>query len=194
MSDDMKIFREKRQIVICVAIAAMVSGFVLLRYLPLRRKTAAVRSKVIETRLTIAKTGQQNAQLPTLTEKLLKLQSKTANFNLKIPQQMALGEFLHKIANLMNDHNLSDQIVLPTKESGISDSEKFMSANTKLNAIPVKMQCKGRLPQIFEFYKSLQKLDRTIRIDKVKLENRTDYSGEVTMQTTAIIYYRSPAG
>jgi hypothetical protein len=51
------------------------------------------------------------------------------------------------------------------------------------------MQCKGRLTQIFEFYKQLQKLDRLVRIEQVKLVNDSSFEGEVSMETKLVIYY-----
>jgi Tfp pilus assembly protein PilO len=56
------------------------------------------------------------------------------------------------------------------------------------------MQGKGRLKQIFEFFGRLQSLDRLVRIEQVKLVNDRDFSGEVSMQTKAVIYYRTEAG
>jgi hypothetical protein len=49
------------------------------------------------------------------------------------------------------------------------------------------------LAKIFEFYKQLQSLDRLVRVEQVKLENDGDFSGEVTMQTKTVIYYRAEA-
>jgi Tfp pilus assembly protein PilO len=60
----------------------------------------------------------------------------------------------------------------------------------KLNCMPVNMQCKGKLGQIFEFYRQLQRLDRLVRIESVKLVNSDDLSGQVSMQTRTVVYYR----
>ena len=56
------------------------------------------------------------------------------------------------------------------------------------------MQCKGRLTQIFNFYECLQALDRLVRIEQVKLSNDAGYNGQVSMETKAIIYYRTKMG
>ena len=64
----------------------------------------------------------------------------------------------------------------------------------KLNCIPVNMRCKGRLTQIFEFYRRLQTMDRLIRIEQVKLFNDSDFGGEVGMEAMAFIYYRAEVG
>ena len=50
------------------------------------------------------------------------------------------------------------------------------------------------IKQVFEFYKSLQGLDRLVRLEPVKLAHDSDFSGEVSSQTKAVIYYRTQAG
>jgi len=178
------LFREKRQIAICVAGAAIVSGFVLFRYLPLQKRIKVVEQAQTVQTLAIAKASAERGQLPTLREQLLKLQSDVGSYEVNVPAQRDLGAFLHKMANLMNEQNLREQLIEPGPE---------MDADG-LNCIPVSMQCKGGLKQIFEFFRSLQGLDRSVRIEQVKLVNDSDFSGEVSMQTKAVIYYRTEAG
>jgi len=177
------LFRERQQIVICAAAAVMVGGFVLLRYLPLQKKIKAVEQAHAVQTVAIAKASHQSEQLPALKERLLKLQTAVGNYEANIPSRRALGVFLHTIANLMNEHNLTKQLVQPGKEIKAG----------QLSCIPVTMQCKGGLKQIFEFFRRLQKLDRLVRIEQVKLVNDTDFSGQVRMQTKAVIYYRQEA-
>ncbi len=174
------LFRERQQIVICAAVAVMTGAFVLLRYLPLQKKIKAVEQAHAVQTVAIAKASRQSEQLPALKEQLLKLQTAVGNYEANIPSKRALGVFLHRIANLMNEHNLTKQMVQPGKE--ITTEE--------LSCVPVNMQCKGRLKQIFEFFRRLQNLDRLVRIEQVKLVNDTDFSGQVSMQTKVVIYYR----
>lgn len=176
----MKLFRERQQIMIYVTTGAMVIGFVLLRYLPLRKRIEVVESRLAGARSVVAEASARRGQLPALKEQLLKLGKAVGNYEVNIPAQRALGEFLHRIADLMNEHNLKEQLIQPGKE---------IEADV-LNCIPVNMQCKGGLAQIFEFYKSLQELDRLVRIEQMKLENDSDFSGDVSMRTKVFIYYR----
>jgi len=177
----MILFRERQQIVIFCLAGAMVGGFVLFRYLPLRKRIKDIEQRRTAQILAIAKASAESEQLPALKEQLLKLQRTVGNYEANIPAQRALGVFLHKIADLMNEHNLKEQLVQPGKE---------IEADV-LNCIPVNMQCKGKLTQVFEFYKSLQGLDRLVRIEQVRLVNDGDFSGEVSMQAKVVIYYRS---
>ena len=175
------LFRERQQIVIFCLAGAMVGGFVLLRYLPLRKRIKVIEQRRAARTLAITKASAESRGLPVLKEELLKLQRVVGNYEANIPGQMALGAFLHRIANLMNEHNLKEQLIQPGEEIEADE----------LNCIPVNMQCKGKLMQIFKFYESLQGLDRLVRIEQVKLVNESNFSGEVSMQTKAVIYYRS---
>jgi len=161
-----------------------VGGFVLFRYLPLQRRIKAVKQTRAAQRLAIAKGTVDGGQLPLLREQLLKLQRQLGNFEANIPEQRELGVFLQRIANLMNEHNLREQVIEPREEIEADE----------LNCIPVSMKCKGKLTQVFEFYRRLQKLDRMVRIEQVKLHNDSDFSGVVSMETRAVVYYRAEVG
>jgi Tfp pilus assembly protein PilO len=174
-------FRERQQITIFVIAAAIVGGFVLFRYQPLQRRIKAVKDARVAQTLVITKSQAESNQLPALKQQLLKLQQAVGNYNANVPLQRALGGFLQRIADLMNEHNLREQVVAPGQEIKIGE----------LSCIPVDMQCKGKLTRIFEFYRRLQSLDRLVRIEQVKLENDSDFSGEASMQTKAVIYYRA---
>lgn len=175
------LFREKQQVLICVAAVAMVIGFVLFRYLPLRKKLRNIEQQRMAQTLAITKASTDSELIPTIREQLLQLQKAAENYESNVPVKRSLGVFLHEIADLMDSHDLKDQMVQPGEEV----------AAGQLNGIPINMQCKSGLKQIFKFFKSLQGLERLVRIEQVKLSNASDFSGEVTMQTKGVIYYRS---
>jgi len=178
------LFRKRQQLMIFVAAGVIIGGFGLFRYLPLRRRIkAASQTKAAQT-LTIAKGTADGKQLPLLKEQLLELQRELENYEANIPERSDIGVFLQRIAGLMNEHNLRGQVIEPRKEIKAE----------KLNCIPVNMKCKGRLTQIFEFYRQLQGMDRLIRIEQVKLTNDSDFNGQVSMEAKAVIYYRAKVG
>jgi len=174
------VFRERQQIAICASAAVMIVVFVVFRYLPLQKRIKTIKEKKAAQMLAITKASSASRRLPALKEELEQLQKSLKSYERQVPSQRALGVFLQEIASLMNEHNLQEQLVQPGKEIEAGE----------LNCIPVNMQCKGKLAQLFEFYKSLQKLDRLARIEEVKLVNNGDFNGEVSMQTKAVIYYR----
>ena len=175
---------QRKQIVIFIVAAIAFGGFVLFRYIPLRKDLSAVKSARAEQNLIIAKGISDSEQLPVFTDQLHKLQEQLDNYEAKIPEKKDLGLFLKKISILMDSHSLKEQAIQPLEETRINE----------LICIPVSMECKGNLIGIFEFYKNLQELDREIRIKKVKLKNGNDFNGEVKMETEIVIYYRTQAG
>ncbi len=177
-------FLEKKQIIIIVVAILVFGGFILFRYIPMNRDMNAVKKERAEQNLIIAKGISDSEQLSVFEKQMHELQEKLDNYEANIPRQKDLGSFLKKIANLMDSNNLKDQAIKPLEETRINE----------LICIPVSMECRGSLTELFEFYKNLQSLDRQIRINRVKLENGSDFNSEVKMQTEIVIYYRTQAG
>jgi Tfp pilus assembly protein PilO len=174
------LFQERKQIAICVAAGAIVAAFVLFCYRPLRQRIKAAEKTRAAQTLAITKASMERVQMPVIKEQLLKLQRTVGNYKANIPAQNDFGVFLQQIADLMNKHNLKEQVIAPGKEIAVKG----------LNCIPVDMQCKGTLAQVFEFQKQMQRLDRLVRIEHIKLANDSDFTGEVSLQTKVVIYYR----
>ncbi len=175
------LFREKQQIMICLTAVVIIGGFVLFRFLPLHKRTKAAKQTKNTQSLIIAKGISDSEQLPLFMAQLHKLKTKLSNFEANIPMQRELGPFVHEIADLMNQYKLKEQEITPHQEI----------ESNGLNCIPVSIQCKGSLNQIFNFNQRLQKLDRLIRIQQVKFVNDSDYKGEILMETNVVIYYRT---
>lgn len=175
------LLRERQQIIICVVAVGVIGGFIFLRYLPFQRKIKAVELERAEIQHMVERARIESEKIPALNEEVVELQGLVAECELKIPANGDLGSFLQKVADLMNQHELTRQQIQPSAEIEVDE----------LRCIPVSMKCKGRLEQLFEFYKSLQGLDRLVRIEHVQLENEGDFSGEVSMKTEAVVYYRS---
>jgi type IV pilus assembly protein PilO len=172
-------FWKKQQVLICIVAVMLVVDFVWFGCLPLQKTMRAIKQTKTSLGLAIDKGTTGGRQLPVLTEQLQKLQQATSNFEVNVPLRRDLGVFLQQLADLTARHNLKEQIVVPQKEIKTED----------LGCIPINMQCKGRLTQIFEFYKQLQKLDRLVRIEQVKLVNDSSFEGEVSTETKLVIYY-----
>lgn len=174
------LFGRSQQIAICAIAGASVCVFVVFWYLPLRKKMATVKQAKAEQMLAIAKGTADAQQLPILEKQLRELRNELDDYEAKIPDQRDFGSFFGQITDLMNQLSLKEQNIEPG-ETVVADT---------FNCIPVSMRCKGRLTQLFNFYNCLQALDRLVRIEQVKLSNDADYSGQVSMETKAVIYYR----
>jgi Tfp pilus assembly protein PilO len=178
------LFKERQQLTIFIITGVLVGGFVLFRYLPLHSRMRALNQIKSAQAQAIVKGDADNTRLSQLKEQFSNLQRDLENYEAQIPKSSDIGQFLHKIADLMNKHNLSEQVIEPQTEIETEN----------LNCIPVKMQCKGKLYQMFEFFRELQDLDRLVRIEKVRLSNDNDYKGQVAMESRAIIYYKAKEG
>jgi len=177
------LFGKKQQLLIFVVAGVMIADFVLCCYLPLHTRLSDIKQAGATQRTAIDKAADENRQMSLLQEQLVRLQGVVERYEASVPQQRDLGIFLQQIAGLMNEQNLREQQVQPGDEIGAGN----------LSCIPVNIQAKGRLPQIFEFYKSLQRLNRLVRIERIELTNDNNFSGEVNMRTRVVIYYRTEA-
>ncbi len=175
---------ERKQIIILIVAAAGFGAFVLFRYIPVRKQLNEVNVIRQEQNQVIAKGLSDKEQLILFEEELQKLRDKLENYEKNVPTQKDLGSFLKEIAALMENNNLKDQAIQPLEE---------VKADT-LTCIPVNMEGRGSLSEIYEFYKNLQELDRKIRIKQVKLENSNDFDGDIKMKTEIVIYYRTQVG
>jgi Tfp pilus assembly protein PilO len=171
---------EKQQLGIFAAVIVMIAVFALLQYQPLRSRALAVEQIKAVQLSAGTKTETQIKNLPALRAQLEEMQAKVGNYNAKVPDERRLGIFLQEIAEVMNKHNLREQMVQPDSETQAGN----------VSCIPVRMQCSGTLQQIFEFLRSLQTVERLVRIEQVQLKNDQNMSGIVTMAVRGNIYYR----
>jgi len=179
----MRLFGKRKQVLVLVVSTMLVADFVLFGYLPSHKRMKSVKQAKTKQMQIIAKASAESRQLPDLKQQLQRLQNTVADFKLNVPTQRDIGVFLQQIANLMTEYDLTEQLVAPGKE---------LKADA-LNCMPVDMRCKGKLAQIFHFYQRLQESGRLVRIERIKLTNDTDLTGDVIMQTQAVIYYRTGA-
>jgi len=178
------IYRERKQVVVFVIALAMVVGFIVLRYLPLHKEMAALEQRRQAEAAAVTQMVTEAGQLPSLMKQVSSLKVKVGDYDARVPVNRDLGAFLQNLANLMNEHNLHEQLINPGTAVEADG----------LNCVPVSMQCSGKLEQIYAFFGSLEKLERLIRIERVRLVNDENFGGLVKMETTAVIYYRTQAG
>ena len=176
-------FEGKKQLVILVVSAVMLVVFALLGYFPMRRKMKASKRSAMAQKAALNESASALQRMPELHKELTELQGQVGNFDAKIPDDRNIGDFLQQIAGIMSDHELKRPLIEPSDET----IEKVK--HQELICIPVTIKCQGRLEQIFEFSKSLQGLDRLIRIEQIELKNDNNYSGHVDMTAKAVIYY-----
>jgi len=179
-SSETRLLLGKQQVWICVIGVLFVADFVFYGYLPSHRRLQTIKRSRMRQEHVIGMSALQAEALPALEERLKDARKTVRNYDDGVPTEGALGLFLRQIADIMTEHELSDQVVVPGRELEADE----------LNCIPVHMNCTGTLIGVFGFFNDLQGLRRLVRIEKVTLANDREFSGTVTMETDAVIFYR----
>ncbi len=159
---------------------AIVTGFGLFQYYPQVRTAQTIRKTIEQQQVTSDETDlliQQMAQLRKQVEELKPLKTE---FEEKLPRTRQVASLWQQITDVMNQHRLTDQVV--QRESESEDS--------RFGTVRIHLQCGGTFPQIFGFFRSLQSLDRFIRIEKFQITNDNQYSGQVKLDASASVYYQ----
>jgi len=178
-------FLQRQQIIIIVLVGALISGFAMFLYYPLAKQTKVVEQADAAQSSSAAKADARKQQLPLLRKKTEALARELQNFDKRLPASREFAVLWRQIADVMNKHDLKDQLVQPGNEI----------QGPQLNCIPISIRCSGRGGQIFEFLKSLESFERVIRIENFQLENDRDFTGWLKMNAEANVYYRSsPSG
>jgi Tfp pilus assembly protein PilO len=170
---------------VCVIAGLFVCDFIACGYLPSKQRLTSLQQAQTQQERMIQMAMGQGAELPGLRDKLRDTHRAIERFETRVPSDNALGAFLQQMASVMTERELTDQVVLPGKELEMGG----------LGCIPIHMTCKGTLTNLFRFFDRLQTLDRLVRIEKVTLENDADFTGRLTLQTEAFIFYQlKPSG
>jgi Tfp pilus assembly protein PilO len=109
------------------------------------------------------------------------IKGRVGDFDAEIPVGRSHGLFLQNLTSVMQKQGLSELAVQPGTETETDD----------LSRIPVNIRCKGRLIQIFKFFKALESFERIIQIEEVALATNEKFDGNVTMQAKVNIFYRT---
>ena len=172
-------FWQRQQLIIVIIAVVVIAWFVFIAYIPLRQSKKTAQEDVTVQQTYWMKTDTEIGQLPQLKEQLKQLETAVIDYEVQIPSTTQLGLFLQQMADIMNRYNLRNQIIEP----GVAVT------TNKLSCIPVNVKCAGELRQVFEFFKSLEKFKRAVRIEEVRFSKGRDLDSEVQMYTKLYIYY-----
>lgn len=176
-------FLERQQLIIVVLAVVIVSGFVFFCYIPLAKETQAIRNTQHHHLEENLKVKSQAQQLPIMVSKTEILSEKVGNFEHKIPGVREFGSLCDRIAAVMVQCGLKDQVIQPQKEVAGKD----------ICRIPINMQCSGNLREVFLFFKALEDFERVIRIENLSLVGDSKGQGQIKVMANANVYYR-PSG
>lgn len=159
------------------------ADFVFCGYTPSHKRLQSLREAETQQRRLIETAAAQSKELPALKTRLTNTRQVVEHYESYVPREVSLGQFLQEIARIMTEHHLADQVVVPGKEV----------ESNGVGCIAVHVNCRGSLKDLFSFFHDFQSMDRLVRIEKVILQNDRDFAGNVSMDTDAVIFYRSQA-
>lgn len=174
---------DKQQVLIWVSAVVMLAGFGGLRYVPVLRQQQVLAAQVKQQQQEMEEIRTYSALLPELRSQKGALQESLDQFARKIPQGRDFARLWQQIADAMNTCRLRDQWVQPGTEVKAG----------RLSCIPLTIECKGSLEQVFAFFKEVEEMDRLIRMEDVKLENSPNFDGSLKMTAHVAVYYQPEA-
>lgn len=157
----------------------VVAGFGVGGFYPLSRASTKLKSARAAQETATVKVDHYRTMLPSLREQATRLESATSAFDIRIPQSRQFADLWEQIADVMNRHQLKDQIVQPGNEIAGDD----------INCIPISIQCSGSMSQIFDMLNSLSSFERMIHLGKLDIVNDSKFSGDVRLTAEANVYY-----
>lgn len=172
---------ERKQFAMSIAVVTLAAAFVFFQYLPLNKETASLSAANAALISENTAAGLRLESLPKLYEGIEKIKGQIGDFDAKIPVGRSHGLFLQNLASVMQKHGLEELVVQPGMETETSG----------LSVIPVSIRCKGKLMQIFRFFKALEDFERIIQIEEISLTGDDKFDGSITMQAKANIFYRT---
>ena len=170
----------RQQLWVCIIAGLFLCDFILCGYIPSQQRLTTLQQAQAQQQSMVHMAAAQQEELPALKARLRETEEAAERFETHVPVDNALGAFLQRIAAVMTENELSDQSVLPEKELETGD----------LGCIPIHISCKGTLTNLFSFFNSLQAMDRLVRIKKIAIENEAGFTGRLTLQTDAFIFYQ----
>lgn len=171
---------DKKQLTILLLAGLILSGLAVYRYLPLIRKKLEMKKQISRQDQTMQQIQQYSGKLPELRQEKERLWEQLTDYSLKVPEGKQFAHLWNQIADMMNTCSLAEQLIRPGQEK----------KSDKLCCIPLTIECSGTLDQMFDFFQSLESLDRMVRLEEIKLVNSNDFDATVKLNATANIYYQ----
>ena len=176
---------DKKQATILMLATVVLLGFGLFRYMPIVRKRMAMKKQLDSQSLSMEQIQEYSRLLPELNLQKRQLEEKLQTSAGKIPEGKQFAKLWQQIAEVMNECQLQDQLVQPETEM----------KSDELCCIPLRIECRGSLDQMFMFFQKLENFDRLVCFEDVQLENSSDLDAEIKLNAKANVYYKpSKAG
>lgn len=170
---------DKHQLAILTVVIVVATVFCV-GYYSLNSKIESNRFAQAQGKLEEAKRANISAELPLLARRVEQLKLSVGDFDSRVPLNRNFASLWQKITSIMDEYQLCDRLVRPSKEI----------VGEKICCIPIEIECRGGMEQVFSFFRALEKLERQVKIEKVSLENDSQMSGNIKVKAKANVYYR----
>jgi len=170
----------RQQVWVYIVALLFCGDFALYGYMPSHRRLQTLKEARVQQARMIQTAATQSKELPVLKLRLRTVENIAEHYEAYVPEEASLGTFLQEIARIMTGHHLTDQVVVPGKEVEADG----------INCVPVHVNCKGSLKDIFSFFGDFQAMSRLVRIETVVLKNDTEFTGQVSMEVDAVVFYQ----
>ena len=171
---------DKQQLMILLLGVVLSVGFGVFRYIPIVRQKYAIQDQMEQQNQVIDEICSFSVLVPELKDQKKKLEKQLLPFEQKVPHGRNLATLWRQVAEVMNECGLTDQLVQPGVEV----------KSEELGIIPLTIECKGSMEQIFSFFQSLEEINRLIRIEQVTLDRGADLNSGVKLKAQASVYYQ----
>ena len=172
---------DKQQFIILGLSVVILCGFVIFQFIPVIRQKHAIRVGMAQQDQLSEMICSQSVLLPELKHQAKQIQGKLIPFTKKVPQDRQFAQLWQRIADVMNECKLTDQLVQPGEEL----------KSYQLCSIPLTLECRGSVEQLFAFFQAMENMDRLVRFEEVKFENDSDFKAIVKLNAKANVYYQS---
>lgn len=172
----------KNQILLFGTMVAVGVLLVVIGYVPIVWQKYVIDRALQRQSLTVEQVRDSIEQAAILEKQIADLKVRVGRFEQCVPADAQFSSLWRQIADLITDHDLQNQQVSPGAEIRYKD----------FNVVTLDIQCSGTLPKIFDFIRSLEQMDRLIRIGQMELKNDKNLSGQLTLSAKAEAYYRTP--
>lgn len=173
-------YPEKQQVII-IAVGLIVTAlFTVFRYIPIAKDNMLLKQAKAAHLDENTKVAAQIGQLPLVCEQKARLQQSIGNYDLKIPEKREFASLWEEISSLMNEHKLKDQQIKPGIET----------EDGRLVCIPITIECSGNTDQVFAFFRSLENVDRLLRIDSLEIQRLEGMHNAIKVNMTSKVYCR----
>lgn len=161
---------ERDQVILVAAITAVLVGFGVLGYMPIRsgRQESKERIDVYKAQLASDLAGAR--QLPKLREEVAALQEALGGSQRDVPTQSELASLLRTLSSELDRQQVTDKEV----------QTRAIQSGADYNVLPVSLRFTGTFGAVYGFVRQIESMPRLIRIDRLELSGTPDGAGRLT--------------